>query len=158
MSRMSRGEMFMEIAHIVAKRGTCDRAKVGAVISHKGRIISIGYNGSKPGEPHCDDIGHDLVEGHCLRTIHAEVNAINFAEEILANTKEKLIVELFVTHLPCKKCCEYIAFINQTSSRIKIKSVIYGHIYPRDLTKEESSGRRMILLEGGVETIGQLEV
>lgn len=155
---MSRGEMFMKIAHIVAKRGTCDRAKVGAVISHRGRIISIGYNGSRPGKPHCDDIGHDLVEGHCVRTIHAEVNVINFAEEILANATEELIVELFVTHLPCEKCCEYIAFTNHTSSGIRIRSVIYSHLYPKDLTEEELSKRRMILIKGGVETIGQLEV
>lgn len=77
--RISRDEMFIQIARIVARRGTCNRAQVGAVIVKDSRIISIGYNGSLPGEAHCTDVGCKIVDGHCIRTIHAEANAICWA-------------------------------------------------------------------------------
>lgn len=49
------------------------------MIERDGRILSTGYNGSLPGEPHCDDVGCDMVNCHCERTVHAEANAICFA-------------------------------------------------------------------------------
>lgn len=69
-------EYFLNIAKEVASRSTCPRASVGAVIVKDNRILSTGYNGAPPGEPHCTDVGCDMVNGHCERTIHAETNAV----------------------------------------------------------------------------------
>lgn len=158
MSRISRGFMFMEIANIVAERGTCDRAKVGAVIAHKGRIISIGYNGSPSGEPHCDDVGHLMDKGHCIRTIHAEVNAITFADNLIGDRSEQIKVSLYVTHLPCESCAQYIAAANGMLGSIKITEVIYGKKYPYDIEPALLAQRFKILTDGGVELIGELNV
>lgn len=159
MGRISRGEMFMRIAHIVSARGTCDRAQVGAVIAHEGRVISIGYNGSAPGAPHCDDVGHQMVNGHCIRTRHAEVNAIDFANHILYNGDVKNIeVDLYVTHLPCAECCKYIASNNSGLMDITVRSVIYGKLYPDDISDTVLKERFKILRDGGVVNIGELKV
>lgn len=77
--RMPRREMMLAISRIVGQRGTCPRARVGCVIEVAGRILSTGYNGSPPGEVHCDDVGCQLENDHCVRTVHAEANAIAFA-------------------------------------------------------------------------------
>src|SRR6478752_7299854 len=67
---------FMRIARDVATRATCDRKLVGAVIVRDKNILATGYNGSIRGLGHCDDEGHMMEEGHCVRTIHAEANAV----------------------------------------------------------------------------------
>jgi dCMP deaminase len=77
--RISRKELMLGISRLLGQRGTCPRARVGCVIEKEGRILSTGYNGSLPGQPHCDDFGCEMVDGHCVRTIHAEANAICFA-------------------------------------------------------------------------------
>jgi dCMP deaminase len=76
---------FMKIAHVVALRSTCDRAFVGTVMVLDKRILTTGFNGSPAGLPHCDEAGHLMVEGHCVRTIHAEANAIIQALHLLCN-------------------------------------------------------------------------
>jgi dCMP deaminase len=77
--RISREKLMFAISKLIGQRGTCPRARVGCVIEKDGRILSIGYNGSLPGEAHCDDIGCIIVNNHCIRTVHAEQNAICFA-------------------------------------------------------------------------------
>jgi dCMP deaminase len=79
--RIERYELIEEITKLVARRGTCLRAQVGCVIEKDGRILSMGYNGSPPGEKHCSDpgVGCEMVGGHCVRTTHAEANAIAWA-------------------------------------------------------------------------------
>ena len=74
--RVSWEKYFMNIATEVATRSTCDRKHVGAVIVREKTILSTGYNGSIKGLPHCDEAGHEMVDGHCVRTTHAEANAI----------------------------------------------------------------------------------
>ncbi len=65
------------ITFFVATRGTCDRLRTATTLwDKKGRMISCGYNGSLPGDAHCDDVGHLVVENHCVRTNHGEENAI----------------------------------------------------------------------------------
>lgn len=100
MIRISRHSMFMEIAGVVAKRSTCLRLNVGAVIvSSTNRIVSIGYNGQLPGHPHC----LAPCEAGMCNTIHAEKNALNYApsgEEWLS---------LYVTDSPCDYCARTIA-------------------------------------------------
>ena len=75
-NRVSWAEYFMNIAQEVATRSTCDRKHVGAVIVRDKTILSTGYNGSLKGLPHCDEAVCEMVEGHCVRTTHAEANAI----------------------------------------------------------------------------------
>ena len=75
-SRASWDEYFMNIARMVASRATCDRKHVGAVLVRDRTILSTGYNGSIRGLRHCSEEGHMMEDGHCVRTIHAEANAI----------------------------------------------------------------------------------
>lgn len=80
MSRPSWHQYFMQVAKLASTRATCDRKSVGAVLVRDQRIIATGYNGSPPGLAHCDEVGHDLVttngRENCVRTIHAEMNAL----------------------------------------------------------------------------------
>jgi len=76
MNRPNWTQYFINIAAEVAKRATCPRAKVGAVIVRGNRIISTGYNGAPANERHCLDNGCIIENGHCQRAIHAEVNAV----------------------------------------------------------------------------------
>ena len=76
MTRPDWDEYFLNIAREVAKRSTCPRASVGAVIVKDNRILATGYNGSPPGKPHCTEVGCLVVNDHCERVIHAETNAI----------------------------------------------------------------------------------
>lgn len=97
---------FMDIAEAVARRSTCDRACVGAVIVRDKRILTTGFNGSPSGQPHCDDVGHLLVNGHCTRTIHAELNAIIQAALHGITLRD---ATCYVTHFPCSGCAKALA-------------------------------------------------
>lgn len=100
--RKSWNEYFMEITEMVASRSTCDRAFVGCVlVNSDNRIVSTGYNGSVAGNPHCSEVGHVLRDGHCIATIHAEMNALLYC------AKEGIPVKgcrCYVTHFPCLNC------------------------------------------------------
>jgi len=75
--RPSWEEFWFTLALFYSTRGTCDRLKAACILVDKNnRLVGAGYNGSLPGHPHCDEVGHLMVEGHCVRTLHAEVNAI----------------------------------------------------------------------------------
>lgn len=92
---------YMVIADAVSTGATCDRAHVGAVIVLDGHIVATGYNGSAPKLPHCDEVGHDMENEHCVRTIHAEENAIIQAASRGAGIKG---ADCFCTLLPCFRC------------------------------------------------------
>ncbi len=98
-------EYFMNIAHEVAKRSTCERAQVGAVIVRDKRILTTGYNGSPRGLPHCSEVGCLMDNGHCVRTLHAEQNAIIQAAHHGVITEGAII---YVTHQPCFICAKTI--------------------------------------------------
>lgn len=84
MKRPSWDDYFMNMARATGERGTCDRGRSGAVLVKNKRILSTGYVGSPVGLPHCDEVGHQMKEvsgdgtksRHCIRTSHAEQNAI----------------------------------------------------------------------------------
>ena len=101
MERLSWTEYFSLQAVIASSRSTCERAYVGAVIVKNKRVIATGYNGSVHSDDHCIDVGHHLIEGHCVRTVHAEVNAITQCAKYGIETDDS---ELFVTHFPCLNC------------------------------------------------------
>lgn len=67
---------FLDLAKAVSTRASCPRASVGAVATRDNRVLVTGYNGSPPGQAHCMDVGCDMVDGHCIRTVHAEANLV----------------------------------------------------------------------------------
>lgn len=75
--RPSWDEFWFSLALFYSTRGTCDRLRAACILVDKNkRLVGAGYNGSLPGDGHCDEIGHFITDGHCIRTLHAEVNAI----------------------------------------------------------------------------------
>jgi dCMP deaminase len=100
--RISRPQMFMDIAHVVAKRATCMRLSVGAVIVQGRSIVAIGYNGVPAGHAHC--AGNDCPgKFKCDLTTHAEINALNHVPKDLP---WHLNFDLYVTDSPCRECYE----------------------------------------------------
>lgn len=103
--RPSWDEYFTNIAYDVSLRATCDRKHVGAVIvDERRRIVATGYNGAPRGMPHCADVGHELkeIDGRmsCVRTLHAESNALDDAGRRAAGCT------LYVTVTPCYPCMQ----------------------------------------------------
>ncbi len=109
----------MNIAREVATRSTCDRKHVGAVIVRDKSILATGYNGSVRGLPHCDDEGHLMEEGHCVRTVHAEANAIVQAAR---NGMRIDGAGIYVTASPCWGCFRLIA-------NAGIVKIVFGEFY-----------------------------
>ncbi len=105
MARPSWDEYFMELAQVVSKRSTCNRRSVGAVLVRDKRILTTGYNGSPPGLPHCHDEGCLLVDGHCVRAIHAEQNAIIQAAVHGIDIRG---ATCYVTSSPCVHCAKML--------------------------------------------------
>lgn len=120
--RVSWDEYFMLIARIVATRSTCDRLHVGSVIVRDKTILSTGYNGSIRGLGHCDDQGHLMENDHCVRTVHAEANAIVQAARHGVRIDGGTI---YVTASPCWPCF-------QLSANGGIKRICYGKFYRDD--------------------------
>lgn len=105
MTRPTWDEYFMELASVVAKRSTCNRRSVGAVLVRDKRILTTGYNGSPPGLPHCTDAGCLLVDNHCVRAIHAEQNAI---VQAALHGIDLRGATCYVTSSPCVHCSKIL--------------------------------------------------
>lgn len=118
-NRTSWERYFMKIAQQVATRSTCDRKHIGAVIVRDKTILSTGYNGSIRKLPHCDDIGHMMENKHCVRTVHAEANAIAQAAKNGINVDQS---EIYITASPCWTCFKLLA-------NAGIIKVIFGEFY-----------------------------
>ena len=110
---------FMNMARQASTRSTCDRKHVGAVIVRDRTVLSTGYNGSVRGMPHCDDVGHEMENGHCVATIHAEANAIIQAARNGVNINGG---EMYTTASPCWSCFKLIA-------NSGIRRIYYGEFY-----------------------------
>ncbi len=126
-------DYFMEIAHLVAKRSSCLRRKVGALLVLDKRILSTGYNGAPAGLAHCEEVGcireqlkipsgerHELCRG-----LHAEQNAIIQAAVHGVAIKG---AELYCTHYPCAVCAKMLV-------NAGIKSLKLAANYPDELAK-----------------------
>lgn len=111
---------FMDIARQVATRATCDRRHVGAVLVRDRTILATGYNGSMRGAEHCDDVGHLLENGHCVRTVHAEANAIAQAAKHGARIDG---ATCYVNICPCPSCFKLLA--NSGVARV-VFAELYG--------------------------------
>jgi len=139
-------EYFMEIAHTVSKRATCDRGRSGCVIVKEKQILVTGYVGSPNGLPHCDDVGHQMkrmlhedgnTSEHCVRTVHAEQNAICQAAKrgIALNGST-----LYCRMTPCRVCAMLI--IN-----CGIKRVVCEKKYHAGAESEEMFAKAGVQLE-----------
>lgn len=144
-ARVSWDEYFMDIAAVIATRATCARKHVGAVIVRDRTILSTGYNGSIRGTPHCDEAGHLMEDGHCVRTVHAEANAIVQAAR---NGSRIEGASIYVTASPCWSCFRLIA-------NAGIQRVVFGEFYrdPRIFEMSQALGIELVDLSssGGAE-------
>ncbi len=123
----------MDIAHLVATRATCKRRSVGAVLVRERRILATGYNGAPRGLPHCTAEGphHDWPDGcmragHCIRSLHAEQNALLQAAMIGVPCQNATI---YVTCQPCNTCAKMLV-------NAGVHRVIYEGDYPDDFSLE----------------------
>ena len=137
MGRASWNEYFMDIAVVVARRSTCSRKHVGAVIVRDKTILSTGYNGSVRGLPHCDDADHMMEDGHCVRTIHAEINAIIQAAKNGARIDG---ASIYVTASPCWNCFKAIC-------NAGIKCIVFEEFYRDERIFEVSQALGIQLVE-----------
>ena len=124
---MERKEYYLEILEAVRKRATCNRGMSGAILVKNDRLIATGYVGAPSGLPHCDDVGHEMmifktypnlpptypksfkeierVIEHCIRTVHAEANAIlQCAKEGIPTVAS----EMYCTMFPCYECAKMV--------------------------------------------------
>jgi dCMP deaminase len=151
--RPSWDEYFMSIAELVGSRGTCDRGRSGCVIVRDKRILVTGYVGSPAGLPHCDDVGHEMhkvtgddgvISEHCVRTAHAELNAIAQAAKVGVSVDGSTV---YCHMVPCYTCAKTIV-------NAGIKKVVALKDYHRSQrTKEifEEGGVRLTILTNETE-------
>jgi dCMP deaminase len=109
----------MKIAEQAATRSTCDRKFVGALVVRDRNILSTGYNGSIRGMPHCDEVGHEMENDHCVATVHAEANAIIQAAKHGVSIAG---ATMYVTASPCYHCFKLIA-------NAGIQEIVYKEFY-----------------------------
>ena len=125
--RPSWDEYFMAIAKIIGTRSSCDRLRAGAVLVKDNRIIATGYNGAPPGLSNCDEIGHMIEERHCVRTIHAEHNAILQSAKLSGTSTDG--ATLYMKYIPCIHCSKYIVAAG-------IKRIVYVEDYRASIAVE----------------------
>ncbi len=112
--RPSWDDYFLEVANAIAKRATCDRGRSGCVIARDKQLLVTGYVGAPAGLPHCDEIGHQMksvlhedgrTTNHCVRTVHAEQNAICQAAKLGVSIQG---ATLYCRMTPCRVCAMLI--------------------------------------------------
>ncbi len=149
MERLSWDEYFMEMAKLAARRSTCLRRNVGAVIVKDRHVVATGYNGAPKGVSHCDEIGGCLREQlkvpsgerhELCRALHAEQNAIVQAATLAQSIDGGI---MYVTHQPCVICAKMI--INAGISKIIVNEG-YPDKLATDILKE--AGLKVVLLKG----------
>lgn len=152
--RPSWDEYFIDISRTVAKRATCDRGMSGAVIVRNKRILTTGYVGAPAGLPQCDEIGHQFQEvinekgvksKHCIRTTHAEQNAIVQAARMGIGIEGATV---YCKMVPCAVCARMI--INAGISRVVCEKHYHGAQLTYGMFKE--AGIKLEVLRDEVET------
>ncbi len=94
---------FLKLAMLASERATCPRMHCGCVLVKNKNVIATGYNGSIPGDDHCEDVGCLIVDHHCVRTNHAEMNAITQAAKWGHPVDG---ATAYVTNMPCTTCAK----------------------------------------------------
>lgn len=146
-------EYFMKLVEVVGGRSTCDRGRPGCVIAKDHRVLTTGYAGSPIGLPHCDDAGHEFqkaidedgnISEHCVRTCHAEVNAVCQA------AKNGISIDggtLYIKFTPCYTCAKML--INAGIKRV-VAQVKY-HTGDKSTKLFKKAGLKFELLENKLE-------
>jgi len=119
MSKKNWDQYFMEITEKVSERATCNRKHVGAIIVKDKRILATGFNGSISKTPECDKVGHMMEDNHCIRTIHAEINAISQCAKFGISCNE---ASIYINTFPCWSCFK-------TTINSGIKEIYYRSEY-----------------------------
>lgn len=145
MERISWHQYFMAQSYLLSLRSTCTRLTVGATIVRDKRIIAGGYNGSIAGGDHCIDKGCYVIDNHCVRTIHAEMNALLQCAKFGVPTAN---AEIYVTHFPCLPCCKSLI-------QAGIKAIYYAedyknHDYAIELLKQSGVRVEKVPFQQGV--------
>ncbi len=130
-------QYFMLQAVLLSLRSTCTRLSVGAILVRDQRMIAGGYNGSVSGDKHCIDDGCYMVDGHCLRTIHAEMNAVLQCAKFGIPTDG---AELYVTDFPCLQCTKMLL-------QAGVKKIHYLRNYNNDSYALELLKLKEVVLE-----------
>lgn len=103
--RPSWDEYFLKLAMLASERATCPRMHCGCVLVRDKFVLATGYNGSLPGTPHCYEAGCMVVNDHCVRTNHAEVNAVCQASQHGVSLAK---ATAYVTNMPCTNCAKLL--------------------------------------------------
>jgi dCMP deaminase len=152
--RPSWDEYFLYIMEAVSSRGTCDRGFAACVVVKNKRILSTGYAGAPSGLPHCDEVGHEMhevidIDGthsmHCIRTVHAEQNAIAQAARFGIPLDGSTI---YVNMEPCYTCAKIL--INAGIVRVVCKKRYHAAERTREIFKE--AGIELVVMEDEMET------
>ena len=121
-SRPTLEETYLKIAEVIGTRSTCRHRDQGAVIVKGNHLISVGFNGSAPGQPHCIDLGYcSKAEGLPCRAegLHAESNALAFAAKLGISVEGSI---LYTVYSPCRTCCNMLKVAG-------IIEVVYKEVY-----------------------------
>ena len=135
--RVSWEVYFMNIAKEVGTRSTCNRKHIGAVIVRGKTILATGYNGSIRGLAHCDEAGHEMDNTHCVRTIHAEANAIVQSARHGVRIEDS---EIYITASPCYDCFKMIA-------NVGIRKIYFGEFYRDERILEHAKELNIKLID-----------
>lgn len=104
MTRPSWPEYFLRVARTISERASCPRASIGCVIvSSDGQIVATGYNGAPRGFKNCLDNGCIILNDHCMRSNHAEMNAMMAAKQRNINLRG-CTAYIVGPRLPCERC------------------------------------------------------
>lgn len=134
---------FMGLAEQASTMATCDRLHVGCVLVKDKRVISTGFNGSISGHKHCDEAGHLYNdEGRCIRTVHAEQNALLDCARRGVATDGAIA---YCTHEPCEHCTRSLV-------QAGITTVIFKHAYENKWNKFFNSGIKWVHMSWEEET------
>ncbi len=156
--RPSWDEYFIGIMHVVGSRSTCDRGRSGCVIVKNKRIISTGYVGAPVGCKHCDEVGHEMhtvvnddgsQSRHCIRTSHAEQNAIVQAARFGISTEGST---LYMKMTPCYTCAKMI--INAGIERVVVETDY--HVSKRTKEIFEEAGVKFEMLSNSMQTYSDM--
>lgn len=135
--RVSWEMYFMNIAKEVGTRSTCNRKHIGAVIVRGKTILATGYNGSIRGLAHCDEAGHEMDNTHCVRTIHAEANAIVQSARHGVRIGDS---DIYITASPCYDCFKMIA-------NVGIRKIYFGEFYRDERILEHAKELNIELID-----------
>lgn len=158
-SRPSWDEYFMAITEVVGSRGTCDRGRAGCVIVKDKRILATGYVGAPAGLPHCDEVGHEMHKVvhedesetmHCIRTTHAEQNAIAHASRVgIALDGSTLYCKM----TPCYTCAKII--LNAGIKKIVVQKDYHASKQSKRIFKESKTP--LVVLTDETETYSNMK-